>query len=1177
MSLRFILGPSGYGKSTYVQECLLKEAGVHRDSEYMLIVPDQFTLETQRIMATMSPNGGILNVDVLSFGRLSHRIFSEVGRPERILLDDLGKCLILRRVIQESEEHLKVLKKGIHTPGYVAEVKSVLSEFMQYGIRPNDLEKAIETLKVNPALKYKLEDFLFLYRAFEKALSEKYTTREDTLYCLAERIPLSKQVKKSTIVFDGFTGFTPVQNQVIAALLENAKDVIITLPYGLELIETDRQKAGDPDRETDFTKLFYLSEKTVRDLTKIAKERQIKVEHPEYRKDAHRFQAAPSVAYLERNIFRKTEADYPYPPEEIHITKAQDETHEIKIMCRQMFDLIEKKNYRYRDMAVVLGDLPGYSENLKQEFAKYRIPFFMDATTSLTENPFVNYISSILDVLINGYAYRDVCAFLKSPFSGFEREDTDLFDNYILAKRIRGKSMYRENYKSLTVGMYRATGDLPEEQKKDKRFETLNRINNVRYRFVGIMRPLEELSDRKDVTAKEWLTAVYTILLREKCQEKLKAATESFEKENNPEKALEYSQAYQAVMDLFDRIASLIGDEVITIEELSEILDTGFSEIRIGIIPKSVDVLPVCDLIRSRFSDIKVLFFLGVNDGNIPRTGAGGGLLSDMERSALMEQGMELAPNRAMESFAEQLYLYQILTKPSEEVFLSYLSVTEAGDSKKPSYLIEELKKLFPLLEVKDEVKSKIILSNRDLREEFAILLGNAVAGKITEEEKENLFQLYACLKADSENEKWLTDTVTNAFDSYTSSDSKLKKEIAEKIFMQAERIFKCSVSSLENFSGCAYKHFLDYGLRLTEREIGEIASSDTGNIKHAVLDAFGKYCIENKEDFATVTEERVNEIIDTIVEEKIADIEEGLRLIISENPYLTARIKRIMKRSVNTLKLQLEGGKYKPVLFEQPFERKLGEEEKTEEKTEEGKVVIHGKIDRIDIAEENDVTYVKIVDYKSGSKDFNEELFHAGVQLQTAVYLNEAIRQFKKLSPDEKKQFKPGAMFYYHMYDPILSSTEEDAEKLKDLREQELRPQGLFVDDGTNLDLLENKDSRPKSAKSKKVPVSYTASQEINGNTKKSVKSEEEMQKILSEADGTVAKLSGEILDGEIGISPLSAGSKYDACKFCIYKGACGFDARAYGYKKRSLDGKVIDAGDTEEADDVDGNGEDE
>ncbi len=167
MSLRFILGPSGYGKSTYVQECLLKEAGVHRDSEYMLIVPDQFTLETQRIMATMSPSGGILNVDVLSFGRLSHRIFSEVGRPERILLDDLGKCLILRRVIQESEEHLKVLKKGIHTPGYVAEVKSVLSEFMQYGIRPNDLEKAIETLKVNPALKYKLEDFLILYRAFE--------------------------------------------------------------------------------------------------------------------------------------------------------------------------------------------------------------------------------------------------------------------------------------------------------------------------------------------------------------------------------------------------------------------------------------------------------------------------------------------------------------------------------------------------------------------------------------------------------------------------------------------------------------------------------------------------------------------------------------------------------------------------------------------------------------------------------------------------------------------------------------------------------------------------------------------------------------------------------------------------------------------------------------------------
>ena len=1196
-----MFGPSGYGKSTYVQQFLTKEAALHRDSEYLLIVPDQFTLETQRIMAAASPAGGILNIDVLSFGRLSHRIFSEVGRPERVLLDDLGKCLILRRVIQESENELKVLKKGIHTPGYVEEVKSVLSEFMQYGIRPGDLEKSIASLKINPALKYKLEDFLFLYKAFEKALGEKYTTREESMHCLAERIPLSKLIQRSTLVFDGFTGFTPIQNEVIGVLLENAKEVIITLPYGLECMESGKQAAGESENAGDFAKLFYLTEKTVWDLTKEAKERNIPVLPAHFEKESHRFENAPSVAYLERNLFRQTEADYPFVPEEIHISKAQDEVHECKIMCRQMFELIEKRGYKYRDMAVVCGDLQGYAEVLKQQFEKYGIPYFTDATAHLTENPFVCYISALFDVITGNYAYRDVCALLKSPFSGFEREETDLFENYILAKRIRGAGMYRNGFKNLTVGMYRATGDLPDEVKNAKRKEMLDRINHVRSRLTEILGPLEELEARKDVTAREWLTAIYGILLSEDCAGKLEDMADIFASEGDPGKELEYRQVYKKVMDLFDQIVSLIGDEVITLSELSEVLDTGFGEIKIGLIPKGVDLLPVCDLIRSRFSDIKVLFFLGVNEGNIPRTSAGGGLLSDMERSSLMEQGMDLAPNRAMESFTQQLYLYQTLTKPSEELYLSYLSVTESGESRKAAYLIDEIKKLFPKLEITDEVKNSreinpedlsktlyahTILSERDVREEFALLLGEGVSGELTEEERAYLFELYGILKANPENNGFLEDTVSNAFGIYSSAETKLNAEIAKKIFMEADEVYKCSVSSLENFAGCAYRHFLDYGLGLAEREIGEIASSDTGSIKHAVLDAFGKFCAENHEDFATVTDEKVSEIIDRIVDHKIEDVEESLRLIILENPYLIGRIKRIMKRSVNTLKAQLEGGKYRPVMFEHRFERMLTEEYKNAEDAEnaegsadaekdalQDKAAIRGSIDRIDTAEEDAATYVKIIDYKSGSKDFDEVLFKAGVQLQTAVYLSEAIRQFKEKNKD--KEFKPGAMFYYHMYDPILATSEEDDEAVERLRGENLRPQGIFVDDGVNPELLESTESRPGGMKSRKLPVSYNSDRTISGKTKKSVKTAEEMEQILTGADDKVKELVSGVLDGRIAVSPLYISGRFDACEYCAYKSACGFDARSYGYKKRGADGSEVDGDENDGTDD--GSGEDE
>ena len=262
MGLQFVLGPSGHGKSTYVQEWMIAEAEKHRDRDFLMIVPDQFTMQTQMIMSKKSPNGGILNIDVLSFGRLSHRIFKEVGRPERVMLDDLGKVLILRRVIQEQEEKLSVLKKGIHRPGYVEEVKSVLSEFMQYNIRPEDLDEKTETLPVNPALKGKLKDFVILYKAFLDALEEKYTTKEENLSCLSDRIPYSALIKRSVLVFDGFTGFTPLQLTVISALLENALDIIITLPYGEDPKENG-SSSGTPDKTVlfpSFSRCFIFSQ-----------------------------------------------------------------------------------------------------------------------------------------------------------------------------------------------------------------------------------------------------------------------------------------------------------------------------------------------------------------------------------------------------------------------------------------------------------------------------------------------------------------------------------------------------------------------------------------------------------------------------------------------------------------------------------------------------------------------------------------------------------------------------------------------------------------------------------------------------------------------------------------------------------------------------------------------------
>ena len=356
-----------------------------------------------------------------------------------------------------------------------------------------------------------------------------------------------------------------------------------------------------------------------------------------------------------------------------------------------MTEMIREKGYRYRDMAVVCGDLQTYSKGLKLQFEKYGIPYFMDATTELIRHPFVSYIRTVLAAVIGGFDYHEMNGIIRSAFTDLTKEEADLLDNYCVAKNIRGHAAWSADFISPTNEMKRKLRGLEKDLKEEKIKAELDVINAAREKVFATFEPFEELSDKQDVTAKEYLTALYKLLTKAGAANTLNRMAEAYAEEEKPEKALEYSQVYKTVMKLFDQVVSLIGDDVVDLADLSEVLDVGFGEIRIGIIPKSVDILPVCDLIRSRFGQVKALFFIGVNDGNIPSVGAGGGLLSDMERNTLLSKGFELAPSRSMESFTEQLYLYQILTKPEEELYLSFLSVDSSGESRKPSVLIDEL------------------------------------------------------------------------------------------------------------------------------------------------------------------------------------------------------------------------------------------------------------------------------------------------------------------------------------------------------------------------------------------------------------------------------------------------------------------------------------------------------
>ena len=428
MALQFVLCSSVSGKSEYVQNLAIKLALSDRKNSVLMIVPDQFTMQTQWAMANAHPDGGIINIDVLSFSRLPRKVFEEVGQPKRILLDDTGKCLLIKRGATKIKDNLHVLSRGMDNAGWSAEVKSVISEFMQYNVKPSDLDEIIEKCDMN--LRDKLSDLKLLYEVFLKECEDKYITNEGILDLFVERIPLSKKLAKSVLIFDGFTGFTPIQVKVISALLEHTKDVIITFPFENDINE-------NPRKITNQNYLFDLTKRNIADLIKECDLKRIEVLEDVRLTNNYRHANNPELAYLEKNLFRASSGKIQNNGA-IEIVKCSDIESECHNLCAALLKEINEKELRFRDVAVVCADINKYQKTIGKFLERYKIPYYMDLNRSIDGNPLVKYILSITDILRNNFRQYDVIKFLRTGISPLEEEQIDKLENYVYARGIKG-------------------------------------------------------------------------------------------------------------------------------------------------------------------------------------------------------------------------------------------------------------------------------------------------------------------------------------------------------------------------------------------------------------------------------------------------------------------------------------------------------------------------------------------------------------------------------------------------------------------------------------------------------------------------------------------------------------------------------------------------------------------
>lgn len=794
MSLQFITGGSGAGKSGYLSRLVCEESVRRPHDNFIVVVPEQYTMETQKKLVHMHSRKGILNIDVVSFERLAYKVFEELGGGNRPVLDDTGKNLIVRRVLEKEKKKLDYFGSSIEKTGFVSELKSVISELLQYGITPQQLGEIGENVKEKQQLSAKLKDIRLVYKEFMAFLSTNYITSEEILDVLCGLVEKSKLIAGSEIIFDGFTGFTPIQYKLMRLLLVYSKSIKISVTI---------DKKERPTGHEGWNNLFFMSKEMMNRLIAICEEEGINVDDTVCvdRDINYRYEGAKDLAYLERNLFRYKGGVYTGTPENIRIYEGSNPKEELQYIVSEILQLTRKEGFRYRDIAVVTADLETYGKVAANMMKQNDIPAFLDYKRSVAANPYVEMLCSALEIVEKGYPYDTMFRYLRTGLTGISRHDIDILENYCLAVGIRGSRAWHEPWKK--------------KMKRSTYQPELETLNALREQIMAPFLNLEAVLKDKEANVRAYVTAVYEFVTALHSAEQIKALSECEPAGN------EYEQLYAKVLELFDRIVELLGEENVSLKEFNRIVAAGFEEMKVGLLPPTSDCVMIGDIERTRLDNVKVLFFAGVNDGVVPKKNENCSVLSETDRSILEAQEIVLSPSAREKAFIQKFYLYLMMTKASHRLYLSYAKKSSDGKTALPSYLIRNVRRMFP-----------------DVR--------------ITDADGQDGQFVY--LKIPKQDIEWNTENYI-----------KTLSENAALLLYGTQ--LKGSISAFETYASCRFAYFLEYGLKLSQREEYRFAVQDFGTVLHGVLEDVSRQLKEEKKSFSLLSdEERKKRVSESVV-----------------------------------------------------------------------------------------------------------------------------------------------------------------------------------------------------------------------------------------------------------------------------------------------------------------------
>ncbi|MDG4656713.1 helicase-exonuclease AddAB subunit AddB [Ectobacillus antri] len=1119
MSLRIVLGRAGTGKSALCLREMHEELKQRPKGDSIIyLVPEQMSFQAQQAL------GSSIRAQVFSFSRLAWKVLQETGGTSRLHIDEAGVNMLLRKIVEARKGELRVFQKAAKQNGFFGQLGGMIAELKRHNVTPADMYRVWREVedKHAPLLASKMHDLQLLYEDFERALIGKYLDSEDYVKLLAEKLPQSSYMKNAIIYADGFHTFLPQELDVLKRMLQCGAKLTVTL-----VLDAPQKQEMD---------LFYTTARTYERLMKIATDVRIKA-NSILLEEPHRFKGSASLAHIEKH-FESIPPKYFAGSSNLTVYTAANRQAEVEGVAREIRRLVREEGYRYRDIAVMLRNGTSYNDSIKAIFAASEIPFFIDEKRLMLHHPLVELIRSVLEVIEGNWRYEAVFRCIKTELLFPRRshllklrEEMDAFENYCLAYGMQGKKW--TNGERWTYRRYRS---LETTLQTDNERETEERMNNLRDMVVKPIFTLQKRLKRAK-SVRKMCEAVYLFLEELRVPRKLEAMRKKAEEEGNLLFANDHEQVWHAVIDLLDKYVEMLGDENMSLQLFSEVMSTGLASLHFANIPPSLDQVLIANIDRSRLANVRALFLIGANEGVIPGLPADVGMLSDEERETLLGSGIELASTTRQKMLEEQFIVYQALTRASHRLYISCPFADEEGKVLLPSGLFKKLKALVPSAE-QEFLTNEVQEGKEEYITTPAMTLSHLVQQLQLWKQsgyKTDLSFWWDVYNFYVQSPQWQEHSkrvLSSLF--YRNEAKPLHKSVSLALYGET---IKGSVSRMELFQRCSYAHFAQHGLALRERDIFTIDAPDIGELFHAALKSIADRLTQQSRSWADLSRTECEHLAMEAMEMLAPLLQKEILLSSNRHHYLKHKLQQIIFRASLILSEHAKSSGFVPVDLEVPFGIGADALPPLHFQLANGtKMEVVGRIDRVDMAEGEKGTFLRIIDYKSSAKSLDMTEVYYGLALQMLTYLDVVIENAGKWVKD--KQVAPAGVLYFHVHNPVVEikgdATDADIDR-EILRKFKMK--GLLLGD---TDVVRLMDASLTSGSSDIVSAGLKKDGTFSAYS--SIASEQEFHTLKQYVRRKFQDIGTSITEGVIDIAPYKLKTKA-ACGFCQFKSVCQFD----------------------------------